>query len=354
MNPKTFMILAVAVVAAAGAVLLLSQGKQSMDNFGPVFEGFDIEEINDVHTLNLNASSRRKVSMSRDSDGRWRVLEKKNYPADLVKIRKLLVAISEAERVELKTSRSDQYTKLKLADPAETDYKAAYRVDIITSDETHSLFVGDIAEGIEKGQYIRIPGEKESWLVNQRIWIDMEVNKWLDKRIIHLEPDNIHKIDITPPEGEDIHLVRAVKGEELELENVPEGRKPKGGGTISRLATFPDFLEFNEIRGREKLKIPEEDVTKAVITTFDGLELHYTGYPQGTRRRYGVFDVKENTEVAEKFGISDEDKAAVNKKLDRLTKRLSPWFYEIRHSAYNLFKVDMEKLTEAVEEEKEQ
>ncbi len=353
MNPKTFIILVTAVVAAAGAVLLLNQGKQSMDNFGPIFDGFDIEEINDVHALNLSASSRRRVSMSRDEDGRWRVLEKKNYPADLVKIRKLMVAISESEKVELKTSRAEQYTELKLADPAETDYKAGYRVDIITSDQTRSLFVGDIAEGIEKGQYIRIPGEKESWLVNQRIWIDMEVDKWLDKRILHMDPDNIHKISITPPEGETIHVVRAAKGEELALENAPEGRKPKGGAAITGLAKFPDFLEFNEIRSREKLKIPEEDVTKAVVTTFDGLELHYTGYPQGTRRRYGVFDVKENAEVAEKFGISEEDKAAVSKKLERLTNRLSPWFYEIRHTAYNLFKVDMEKLTEAVEEEKE-
>lgn len=352
MSSKTFMFLAIAVIASAAIVLLLGQSKQSMDDFGPIFEGFDIEEINDVNTLNLRASSKRRVSMKRDEEGRWHVVEKKNYPADLVKIRKLLVGISEAQRVELKTSRSDQYVKLKLNDPAEIDYQAAFRVDIITSDAERSLFIGDIAEGIEKGQYIRIPGEEESWLVNRRLRVEMDVEDWLDKQIVHIEPGDIHKMSITNLEGETIRIARPAKDGELVLQDIPKGRKPKGGTALSSLATFPDYLTFSDVlsQSNERFK-PVEKVIKAVFTTFDGLEVYYTGY-RIDNSHYGVFEAKQNNDIAGQFGASDEARLEVEKWVQRLTYRFDLWYYRMRRSLYELLLTDMEKLTDAVEEKK--
>jgi hypothetical protein len=106
---------------AAGLVLLLvvvrnvsmdggvATGRLLLPDFAPL--------ANDIREVRITGSeSGGGVTLEREDDG-WVVVERSEYPADMGKLRPLVVALSEAGIVEEKTSNPEYYDRLGLGDP---------------------------------------------------------------------------------------------------------------------------------------------------------------------------------------------------------------------------------------------
>src|SRR5258708_21640240 len=69
----------------------------------------------------------RSVTMH-EKDGRWTVAERGDYPADVSKLRKLLLALSDAKIVEEKTSNPANYPVIGLEDRKSTRLNSSHQI----------------------------------------------------------------------------------------------------------------------------------------------------------------------------------------------------------------------------------
>ena len=92
MNTKTLTILGIITVALIGAAVLVSQQKETAPSQTgqPVFPGL-MSKINEVSELVVKAQS-GTMTIVRDGES-WSVKEKHHYPANMGKIRDVLIVV---------------------------------------------------------------------------------------------------------------------------------------------------------------------------------------------------------------------------------------------------------------------
>ena len=91
---------------------------------------------------------------SRASNGRSR--ERGDYPADVSKLRKLLLALSDAKIVEEKTSNPANFSIIGVEDPDAAGRDRGARSSVIAQDGKHAVIVG---KPVGEGNFVRRAGE---------------------------------------------------------------------------------------------------------------------------------------------------------------------------------------------------
>ena len=117
MTARTLQILGVAIVVMVAGVLIFSNDENTThpDRGRKVFPDL-MSKINDVEEIVISAKS-GTATISRDGDT-WGVKEKSGYPANMGKVRELLIGLGELEILEAKTKNPELYEKLGLQDVA--------------------------------------------------------------------------------------------------------------------------------------------------------------------------------------------------------------------------------------------
>src|SRR5258708_25761455 len=82
----------------------------------------------------------RSVTMH-EKDGRWTVAERGDYPADVAKLRKLLLALSDAKIVEEKTSNPANFAVIGVEDPSSPAATGA-EISVTARDGKHAVIIG--------------------------------------------------------------------------------------------------------------------------------------------------------------------------------------------------------------------
>ena len=192
MNVK-IIILAVLAIAVASYLMITSQHK--VEEKQSLFPELTLEKLNDITQIDVY-SENKEFKMVRDEQKIWRLPESQNYPANAIRIRRLLNLLAEAKKIEPKTAVVENYSRLGVQDP--TAEGAINTLITLTSpDKKRSLIMGRPDPKLSKGQYVRRPDEKQSWLINQRILFEVDGSEWLDKEILHIESRLIESIEVT-------------------------------------------------------------------------------------------------------------------------------------------------------------
>ena len=173
--------------------------------------------------------------------GSWFVKEKGGYPATFARVKEALVSLSQLKQFERKTSDPSRYDKLDLEDP---DKKGASskRLTAFVGDRT----VADVIVGKSNAKeilfgrslvYVRLPGDKQSWLAAGDPKLAAEIGDWLDRSVLDVKTGRIREVVQTAAggTGEDAaEPARVIVGKdkagdaEFTLRNMPEGREIKG------------------------------------------------------------------------------------------------------------------------------
>jgi Domain of unknown function (DUF4340) len=127
----------------------------------------------------------------------WTVKQRANYPADVSKLRKLLLSLSDAKIVEEKTSDPGNYSVIGVDDPSKANAVGA-QVDFTVKDGSHSLIVGKPSG---ESNFLRRSSEKTSYLVAPGIYVESEPRLWIDTKLIDIPADNIDRIEYKPVTG---------------------------------------------------------------------------------------------------------------------------------------------------------
>jgi hypothetical protein len=350
MSRQRFAALAAAALLAISAALFLSMNR----NAGHV-EARDVPlfpalagELGTVSSLDIRKGAAAPTVSLRKMGDQWTVAQRGDYPADISKLRKLLLAVSDAKIVEEKTADPANYALIGVDNPTAAT-AIGTEIEFAVRDGSHSVIVGKPSGD---GNFVRRGDEKASYLVAPSIYVESEPRYWIETKLLDIAADDIDRIDYKPVSGAPYSIRRihapasaaanaaaqpaasaatpttpaapakatADTDKGFALDGVPPGRKAADAQTLS-----PPPAVFGSVAADDVAALASIDFSKpvsAVLTMKDGATITVTG-----------------TEVGEKHWIQISAP-----KDDALTKRAAGRAFEVAGYRYDGFFRPLEQL----------
>lgn len=149
----------------------------------------------DVDSMQLRgAGNRALVSLAR-RDGAWRVAERNGWPADAGRISQYLFVLSQARRMEAKTSDPKLYSRLGVEPIGAVDAKGA-ELTLSGKGVRSRLLIGNDHPRLD-GYYVRVDGEAGAWLTDLPVYFDPDPRVWLDRRLVDVPLARIARVRIS-------------------------------------------------------------------------------------------------------------------------------------------------------------
>jgi Domain of unknown function (DUF4340) len=286
------LILAAALVAICGALYLSSLRNETRDVQGvPLLPGL-APELDTVTEVSIRkGSATPTVTVHRTGDartGEWTVAQRGDYPADVSKVHKLLLALSDAKIVEEKTSDPANYPIIGVEDAAQAGATGA-EVTLSAKDGKHAVIVG---KPIGEGNFARRLGEVKSYSIAPAILVDTEPRAWIDERLIDIPATSIQSVEFKPAAGVG-YVVRRLKPNEdgFTLEGIPAGRKALDAKVLTPSSSVLSGLSAQDVAAASDIDFSKP--TQAILTLSDGNVLTLTGTPAGDKRWIEVQATKD-------------------------------------------------------------
>jgi hypothetical protein len=304
-------ILAAALIAICGALYLSSQRNLQHDTQGVLLLPSLAPQLDSVTDVSVRKGSETPTVTVHRTGDQWSVTQLSDYPADLAKVHKLLLALSEAKIVEEKTSDPANYSIIGVEDPTKPGAAGA-EVTLTAKDGKHVLIVG---KPIGDGDFVRRAGEVKSYSVAPSISVDTEPKAWIDARLVNVPGSMVQSVELKPASGPG-YVLRRVKpsepkpseadsqkgkpGEQKPGEQKPPVPKPgeadagfaldavpAGRKALDAKSLAPSRVALLDLRAEDVAKASDIDFSKAtqVIYTFsDGNIMTVTGTAIGDKR----------------------------------------------------------------------
>jgi len=296
MSRRRFIALIVAaVLAISGALYLSAQRNLQRDVHGAALVPTLAGELNTVTALSARRGSAAPTVTVHEKDGRWTVAERGDYPADVAKLRKLLLALSDARIVEEKTSNPANFAGIGVEDPSLPAATGA-EISVTARDGKHAVIIGKPVGG---GNFARRSGDNSSYSVEPGISFETEPRFWIDSRLLDVATAGIQRIEVKPAAGPAYTVRRVVaassgtggtagaspaapKGEDsFALDGVPPGRKAADAAALA-----PSPTAFGGLTADDVTPVGEVDFSKASVATVtlsDGNVITVTGAVVGDK-----------------------------------------------------------------------
>jgi hypothetical protein len=260
-------LLVAAVLAISGALYLSTERNLPRDPRGGALLPALAGEMNTVSAVSVRRASATPTATIHLKDGRWTVAERGEYPADVPKLRKLLLALSDAKIVEEKTSNPASFPLIGVEDPSAPGATGA-EVSFTASDGAHAVIVGKPVGG---GNFVRRKGENVSYSVEPGISFETDPRFWIESKLFDAAPANIQSIEIKPAAGAAYTLRRAAPAapagtaaaaDLFTLEGVPPGRKPADSAMLAPSPTLLSGLTVDDVA-----PVGDIDFSKSAVAT---------------------------------------------------------------------------------------
>jgi hypothetical protein len=347
MSRRRFVVLLIAaLVAISGALYLSTQRNLAPDTHGLPLLPSLASELNSVTELNVRKGSAAPLVTIHKQGEQWTVAQRANYPADVSKLRRLLLSLSDAKIREEKTSNPASYSIIGVEDATLSGASGA-QIEVTAHDGKHAVIVGK--PGAE-GSFVRRVGENSSYIVEPAISVEAEPRFWIDTRLLDLPADKIQGIEAKPAGGPDysVHRVSApaptagpataapatapanagsanatntaAPASNFELTGVPSGRKAVDSQQLAPSPTTFGSLTADDVAAAGDLDFSKPSIV--TVTMADGNILTFTGATIGDKRWIQVTATKDAALTAKTAGRAFEIPAyrfeAIFKPLEQL------------------------------------
>ena len=198
MSRQRFIALLVAALAVIVVALYVSTQRNAVREVHglpllPALAG----ELDSVTSLSVQKGSTTPSVTVHKQGEQWTVAERANYPADVAKLRNLLLALSEAKIREEKTSDPANYAIIGVEDPTKPGATGA-QIEVLAKNAKVDVIVG---KPVDQGNFVRRAGEKSSYIVEPGISFEAEPRYWIDTRLLNFSSDKIQSIQFKPDTG---------------------------------------------------------------------------------------------------------------------------------------------------------
>jgi Domain of unknown function (DUF4340) len=349
-------LLAITVLAVAGAIALEPGGRQSPASGSGALVAPELNKnINAVTGFTIAAKG-KTLTVQRGAAG-WTLKEKDGYAVDPVAAKSLLVGLAEMKFAEPKTSKPGLYSRIDVEDVTAKDAKS--RLVTVTGSGGKvlaKLIVGKTREaraGIGPGLiYFRRLGAKQAWSAAGNLSIESDPLKWLVRRLADVKRGRIRQIVLTQGDGKKTVIGRAKPGEEIKLLTtpLPDGMVAKDDGSITGLTNALSGLDFTDVRRAAKVDFKNKLAGTAELRSFDGLVVTAKVAKLGVTNFWIAFTVTFEAKdalgptsgAAKKAGLKPAD--AVKKEASALAARLGGWAYKLPSIKEGYYRTRLEDL----------
>jgi hypothetical protein len=270
--------------------------------------------VNTVTQVQLHKGNGTQATLARGESG-WLVSER-GWPAELGKVRKLLLDLGALNVVEEKTRLPANYPQLGVEDVSGPK-AAGTLIEVTSPARTWSLIVGKSSTA--KAGYVRRMNAPQSFLAAPLLSLDADPKTWLDHALIDVRAERVREIAEQPADGAAYAVSRAKKEDaHYEVRPLPKGRELAGPGAADALAAALSSLTLEDVAKAPQPAPPA--AAHAVFHTFDGLEIELAGRKDGTRSLITL--------------SARSDDAQTGKEAQQLGTRLAGWEFQIPDYKY--------------------
>jgi hypothetical protein len=288
MNRQRFILLLIAAVAAiSGAFYLSTQRNLSRDMHGLALFPTLAGELDTIGSVSLRKGGAAPIVTLHKVADQWTVAERAEYPADVAKLRKLLLSLGDAKIVEDKTSNPASFSSIGVEDPAQAGATGT-EITVSARDGKHAVIVG---KPVGEGSFARRSAENQSYLVEPAISFDTEPRYWLDSKLLDVASAQVQSIAVKPAAGAAYTLRRLdPKDGTFTLDGVPAARKPLDPQALAPPPTMLSGLNPEDVAASKDIDFGGS--SEAILTLTDGDVLTLTGVTVGNKHWIQVKSVK--------------------------------------------------------------
>lgn len=296
---KLLMLGAAAVVILAVALLLNPRSSTNHNEPAPLYPELK-DQIDQITAIRIfKAGDVPAVELTRQQT-QWSVGERDGYAADTAKVRKLLLALTQAKTTEEKTSNPEQYATLGVEDTK--DAKATgVRVELAGGAQPVNLIVGKAGSGMNS-RYVRRAGEPQSWLINQSLDAPANPQDWLRTSVIDVAADRVQSASVTIGAAKTYEALKKSRADaDFAIEGLPKGKELSSAGAANGFASALTALTLNDVRSVQDFAA-DKPAAQAVFRTFDGLVANATGWVKDDKH-YVEFKTSYDEAQAKRFHV---------------------------------------------------
>jgi hypothetical protein len=328
---RAFWLLVAGIVVIAFAIWLSSRRHLARDLVAGelVLPGLE-QQVNALSSVRLRRGDDTHTTLRKDPHG-WQVAER-DWPADLSKVRKLILDLGALNIVEEKTRLPANYPQLGVEDVASPKATGTL-IELSAPANRGALIVGK-ASGAKSG-YVRIAGTPPSLLAAPQLSVDADPKTWLAHELVDISEQRVREIEEQPAQGVPYKASRdKAQDANFNVSPLPKGRALSSPGAADGLGAALSTLTLDDVR---KAAPPAGAapaagavLAHATFRTFDGLEVELAGRKDGPHALVAI-NARSNAPVS----------AA---EAQTLTARLSGWEFEIPDYKYGLIFTPLEDL----------
>lgn len=318
MNRNTLLALAAVTAALLLVAIMVSGPGQKSGESGELLLPDLRSSLNKIDQISIVGKGGTNIASLVKEDTRWTLAERSSYPADLGKLRQILITLADAVIIEEKTANPEFYDRLGVEDIEQAD-ASGHRIDLRGATVDASIIIGNSNSGTHT--FVRKAGEPKSWLVSGLIELADDPVIWLDRDLIDIPATDIALVTITHPDGDVLRVVQTSPEQPgFEVLDLPKGRELSYAGIAGTIGEALSNLTLDNVATATGFQSNRLDPVIARFETFDGLIVETRSYQADDTLqlhfRAFVSDDAANTEVAAE-------------QADALTERLAPWLYTL-------------------------
>lgn len=367
MTPRRLLILGALAIVALVTSLLLSNQRSSSHREAPAALYPDLKnQINSVSAVRIfKAGDIRAVELSRKDAG-WTVSERQGYPADTAKVRRLLLALTQAAPVEEKTSNPENYAALGVEDVSNAT-ATGVRVELDGLAKPVNLIVGKSGSGTQSA-YVRRADEPASWLINQSLDASTQPSDWLDTQIIDVAADRVQSATVAISGTKAYSAAKNTRADaDFAVDAMPKGKQLDSPSAANGVDSALAGLTLADVRPLKDFEA-DKPAAHATFRTFDGLIVDADGWVKDSKH-YIAVKTAYDAALAQRFHVEtkapeqategaaqqktdttppEPDKVPAPGKIEDTAKavnaRLEGWVYEIPSYKYEAIFKPMDSL----------
>lgn len=196
MLPNSRPVRAVRLACLAFGCLVLGAcgGETASTEKVKILPGLDKAQA-DVDAMQLRGAGNRVLVSLQRRDGTWRVAERNGWPADAGRISQYLFVLSQARRMEGKTTDAKLYPRLGVEAIVSVDATGA-ELTLTGKGVRSRLLIGNEHPRLD-GYYVRVDGGPRTWLTDLPVYFDPDPRVWLDRRLVDVPLARVARVRIS-------------------------------------------------------------------------------------------------------------------------------------------------------------
>ena len=207
--------------------------------------------VNAVATVALRKGDGTHATLQKQTDD-WRV-EERGWPADVGKVRKLLLDLGALNIVEEKTRLPANYPQLGVEDVS-TPKASGTRVDISSPARSWAIIIGR-SSGAKSG-YVRVATAPQSLLAAPLLMVDSDPKAWLEHALIDVPVARVRQVEEHPAQGPAFTVSRDKKEQaDFTVRPLPKGRELTSAAAAEPITTALFAFSARAMMARESASV---------------------------------------------------------------------------------------------------